>query len=328
MAVFKIPDEQVPSVLALSGREGLVIDKRRSRIDTDDQQQDEYAKIRLPLDLNLADILSRIDALPLELKKATRGVIPTFKGYALRVVQSAEAMVTQIMNPKEAQILGPAMGLASTSQWVIKGVPHYATKSQIIHTLAQPASASWPGWTVRPSKTMSAAKSGTTMWKVEAAQEPPMRTITLNNYLITIEAYNEILAANRGSKLTPMRIVPKRHQHGISPGVIYQREYAEDDEDDEDEDKGQNMDVDLPKNNSDEHQPPQHTIIPVQIPTPSTTQPGGASAQSDGDASLRALLHQQTQLIQTLQATIASLQSEMQRMREAAERQENDDRNL
>ena len=319
MSVFKIPNEHVPTVLALSGREGLVIDKQRSRIDNDEQQNDEYAKIRLPLDLNLADILSRIDTLAPELKKATRGVIPTFKGYALRVVKSAEASITAVMNPKEAQILGPAMGLTATSQWVIKGVPHYATKSQIIHTLAQPANSSWPGWTVRPSKTLSAAKSGTTMWKVEAAQEPPLRTITLNNYLITIEAYNEAPAMSRGNRLAPLRIVPKRPQHEIAPGDIYDRDYAEDDEDDDEEARdGGNMDVDPPKHDDEMQQSPQQSHVSTQQQPPAANiQSEGSNAQADSEASLRALLQQQLQLIQTLQATIANLQQEMQRMRAA-----------
>ena len=76
MAVFKTPDEHVHGAIALSGREGLIIDKERPRAGVEAQQGEEYAKIRLPLDLSLQDIFSRVDSLASELKKATRGIIP------------------------------------------------------------------------------------------------------------------------------------------------------------------------------------------------------------------------------------------------------------
>ena len=115
MAAFKVPNEHVHGVMSLSGREGLIIDKQSPRAGVETQQKDALAKVRLPLGLNLQDILGRIDALAPELRKATKGLVPTFKGYALRVEKHAEALITAAMNPKEAEILGPAMGLASAS---------------------------------------------------------------------------------------------------------------------------------------------------------------------------------------------------------------------
>ena len=56
--------------------------------------------------------------------------------FALRVERQAEARITEALNPNEAEILGLALGLKATSQWVAKGVPNYATKGQIIYTLA------------------------------------------------------------------------------------------------------------------------------------------------------------------------------------------------
>ena len=81
------------------------------------------------------------------------------------------------MNPKEADALGLAMGLQAKSEWVVNGVPNYATKSQIIHLLAGSVEGSWPGWKVRLVKVMATAKAGTVTWKIEAETEPASRAI-------------------------------------------------------------------------------------------------------------------------------------------------------
>ena len=235
------------------------------------------------------------------------------------------------MNPKEAEILGPAMGLTSKSQWVIKGVPHYATKSQIIHTLSQASVGGWPGWTIRPVKTLTTTRSGTVAWKIDAEAEPPMKTITLNNYLITIEAYNEKPSAAKGGGLPPLRIVPKSYQHEISPGEIYGREYG-DDSDIADDEENADMEVEIPKNGMggqtlEQGMPsssPQHTG------QQQAAQQDANSGQRESDSTLMAMFRQQTLLIESLQATIAGLQAELQRMREAngQTKAEVDDSNL
>ena len=309
-AIFKIPNERVAEVMALSGREGLTIDKNRRKTEEDDEKnEDEYAKVKLPVDSSLQDLLSRVDALPAELRKMTRGLIPTYKGYALRVERHAEAQITAALNPKEAAILGPALGLHATSQWVVKGVPHYATKSQIIFTLAQAIQGSWPGWTVRPTKTMAVTKSGTTTWKVEAAAAPPLKTITLNNRLITIEAYCE--KPTSAIKNTPFRIVPKAEQHEISPGDIYDREYFEDEADDEEEDEVKPMEVDTAKKQPSEQQANQKQISAASLPPSSDQTPKG-----DKDAAFMAMMASQTALIESLQLTIQNLQAEVAKLRQ------------
>ena len=276
--------------------------------------------------------MSRIDALTPELKKATRGIIPTYKGYALRVEQQAEARITAVMNPKEAEILGPAMGLAAKSQWVVKGVPHYATKAQIIHTLSQSSAGGWPGWTIRPTKTLTSAKSGTITWKVDAETEPPMKTITLNNYLITIEAYIEKTLAAKGGSLPPLRIVPKRLQHEISFGDIYEREYGDASELNDDDDGRVAMEVEVPKQDYGEQQDglrasniPCRQLAEQQVP-----QQEANASQQGSEAALLTMMKQQALLIESLQATIASLQAELQRMREASSHgsRDEDDKNL
>ena len=298
-AVFKIPNERVAEVMALSGREGLTIDKNRRKTEEDDEKnEDEYAKVKLPVDSTLQDLLSRVEALPAELRKMTRGLIPTYKGYALRVERHAEAQITAALNPKEAVILGPALGPHATSQWVVKAVPNYATKSQIIFTLAQAIQGSWPGWTVRPTKTMAVTKSGTTTWKVEAAAAPPLKAITLNNRLITIEAYCE--KPTSAIKNTPFRIIPKAEQHEISPGDIYDREYFEDEADDEEEDEAKPMDVDTAKKQPSEQQASQQQMSAASLP-PSSDQP----PKGETDA-----------LIESLHVTIRDLQAEVAKLRQ------------
>ena len=57
-------------------------------------------------------------------------------------------------------------------------------------------------------------------WLVEAAHDPPMPVITLNNYIIQIESYAEQLPANsRARAWLDVKTAP----HRIIPGRIYEQ---------------------------------------------------------------------------------------------------------
>ena len=162
---------------------------------------------------------------------------------------------------------------------------------------------------MRPTKTMAVTKSGTTTWKVEAAAAPPLKTITLNNRLITIEAYCE--KPTSATKNTPFRIIPKAEQHEISPGDIYDREYFEDEADDEEEDEVKPMEVDTAKKQPSEQQANQKQISAASLPPSSDQTPKG-----DKDAAFMAMMASQTALIESLQLTIKNLQAEVAKLRQ------------
>ena len=176
-------------------------------------------------ELQMQDVLKRIEALPTVLRKNCRGVVPTFKGYAVRILKAAEAEATKVLNPAEAEIQGPALGMNMNSSWVVRGIPRHVTKSQITTAFAQQNGAGWPGWLVRPRKTLSTDKVGTTAWLIDAVSEPPLRTMTINKALITIEMFFE-KAGNAWKGVSNMQRQQNKAPEYL-PGDIYEKEYGE-----------------------------------------------------------------------------------------------------
>ncbi len=152
----KVPLDQVNDLLARSGRHGILIDRpQRGR----ERDSDDLARIKLPPEWTMTDALAKLDALPSNLRKSTRGIIPTARGYALRVCKEAEAEITAMVTPEFAAQMGPALGLRGTSSWVVCGIPRNAAKEGIIRALNAPSSR-WRGWTVRPLRTISEPRGG------------------------------------------------------------------------------------------------------------------------------------------------------------------------
>ena len=127
--------------------------------------------------------------------------------------------MTKEVNPEEAQRLGPALGVEMTKAWVISGIPSYADSGMITTTLAQSIQA-WPGWVVRPKRPLTANRGRLSTWLVESAAEPPTSVITLNNYIIQIEAYVDRSPTSKRARAW-LDIKPKP-QHKIVPGQIYE----------------------------------------------------------------------------------------------------------
>ncbi len=173
--VVRAPAEHVEELLARSGRHGIVIDRiNRGRT----TMKDDYAKVKLPIEMTMTDALAKIDSLPVNLRKGARGVVPTARGYAIRVTKDAEAEILKHVSPEAAAKLGPALGLQTSSSWVVHGVPRYADKQGIISALNAP-NPRWRGWTVKPIRTLTQPRMGKVNWLVEAAVDPPGRALTV-----------------------------------------------------------------------------------------------------------------------------------------------------
>ena len=145
---MNINKSHVDEILKVSGQQGIIIDinhKPREKV-----QEIDFARIKMQS--KIADILKKVESFPPRLRTETRGVIPSYWGYNVRVTKQHEADIMKLRNPQEAAELGLALGMIASSEWVVKGIPSYASKAQIRTTLAQSASG-WPGWTVRPRKT-------------------------------------------------------------------------------------------------------------------------------------------------------------------------------
>ena len=165
-------------------------------------------------------------------RDATRGLIPTRKGYALRVRKDAEGEITTNLNPAEATRLGPALGIRPKSAWVIKGVPAYADTGMIVKTIAQTTS-HWPGWVIRPRRPLTSSRGRVNTWLVDAVVEPPSKVITLNGFIISIEKYIE--APVKGTRTNAWLTVKPKISHEIIPGQIYEDEDAHAEEEDNNE---------------------------------------------------------------------------------------------
>ncbi len=116
------------------------------------------------------------------------GVIPTFKGYAVRTRQQHEAELMQALSPERADQLGPALGLRVTSTWVVRGIPAKATRQQIIAALDR-ATPTWQGWTVIPRKRIGIARGPAADWLVDAADDPSLLGSVVNGTPISIKRH-------------------------------------------------------------------------------------------------------------------------------------------
>jgi hypothetical protein len=139
---------------------------------------DDYAKVKLPIEMTMTDALAKIDSLPAPLRKGARGVVPTARGYAIRVTKESEAEILKHVSPEAAAKLGPALGLRTSSSWVVHGVPRHADRQGIISALNTP-NPRWRGWTVKPIRTLTQPRQGKVNWLVEAAVDPPGRALTV-----------------------------------------------------------------------------------------------------------------------------------------------------
>jgi hypothetical protein len=172
--------------------------------------------------------MPRWTSCPPQLKKSTRGIVPTYRGYALRTTKDKEAEIIRALLPETALELGPALGLQASSTWILRGVPRDANKEQIIRALSI-ASMTWPGWTVRPRRTLGQPRHGKVSWVVDAADDPPTRSITFNDTdCIAIDRYIE-------SNKTPPKAAPWFKDHKPEQEIV-KIGGAWSDEDDDDAD--------------------------------------------------------------------------------------------
>ena len=222
LTIIEVPNELVHEVLAISGKHGLIVDLASRNIK--EEHEKECASVRLPEEWNIKETLKKIEEMPKKAKEVSRGVVPTRRGFALRVRKDAEAEVTAFLNPEEATRLGPALGIRPKSAWVIKGVPSYADSGMIVKTIAQNGGDSWPGWIVRPRRPLTSNRGRVTTWLVDAVVEPPAPVITLNGFLISIEKYTESTTMTKRVAAW-MNVSPKPNFEMV-PGSIYDRDEA------------------------------------------------------------------------------------------------------
>ena len=148
-AYVKIPQSQDIPLLSRSGRRGLTID----RADRDDEEDMKMARIEMPSECTLADVLRKIDALPQDLRQQLRGVVPGRRNYIVRVTKEAQPEAMRKLAPELAEAMGQSLGMTPSSTWIIKNIHRDATKAAIIAAFAQTKSMEWGGWRIIPIRT-------------------------------------------------------------------------------------------------------------------------------------------------------------------------------
>ena len=190
-----IPNECVEEVLSRSGIvNGAIFDLPGAA----EMEKYSYAKVKLPSDLTIKQATAKVAELAPELRRHTRGIVPTYKGYAVRVTKAMEVEITSALSPELAAELGQALGMKANSTWKVSGIPTYVSKGSLHQAFARQAYG-WTGWIVRPVKTLSAPKNGKVDWIVEAASNPPKQTFTINSRDVVCIEEHFALASKRAS---------------------------------------------------------------------------------------------------------------------------------
>ena len=246
----------------------------------------------------------------------------------MRVVKKLEAEATRILNPSEAEIQGPSLGLETNSSWVVRGIPGHVTKNQITTAFAQQNGEGWPGWLIRPKKTLSKDKTGKVAWLVDAAHEPPLRAITINKTLITVEMFFE--KTGMAWKGIPGIQKLKKETPEFLPGDMYEKEYGS--TAGEDQEQAKNFDpmqvdtikADAAEDNTTEKGSASTDISMEEKSTQEDTKKRKLPNDSEGNATVGAMQQMmqfmQTQSeakdkqIETLTLTIQGLQAQIQNL--------------
>ena len=210
-ATFAIPNECVEDILARSGCNGAIYDLPRAA----EIEKYNYAKVKLPCDLTMQQAIAKVDELGTEVKKYTTGIVPTYKGYAVRTLKAKEAEVTNALAFELAAELGQALGMEATSKWKFRGLPNYISKG-VLHAACARCTSEWPGWIIKPIKTLPTLRNerrDKVDWLVEAASNPPMKTITINSKNIAcIEEYFD-----RPTKELQHGLLPPKQRQYLNP---------------------------------------------------------------------------------------------------------------
>ena len=80
LTVIATPNELVNDVLSISGKHGLIIDLASRQLK--EKCEEEIAYVRLPEEVGIKEALKKVEDMPKLAREATRGLIPTRKGYA------------------------------------------------------------------------------------------------------------------------------------------------------------------------------------------------------------------------------------------------------
>ena len=76
--MLTVSNSHVEEMLKTSGNRGIIVDLNSKECD----EAYDFAWIRMPSDMKMLDAMKKIEALPHNLRKGARGVIPSFWGIA------------------------------------------------------------------------------------------------------------------------------------------------------------------------------------------------------------------------------------------------------
>ena len=82
------------------------------------------------------------------LHDAYYGIVPSRRGYSVRVEATVAAEMLKVVNPARVRVLGPALEIRATTHWRVDNLPGYVREKDINAAIATPTDDGWPGWPV------------------------------------------------------------------------------------------------------------------------------------------------------------------------------------
>ena len=172
---------------------------------------DTVAKVLVSQDLDIGTVLERIREVKVKRPNDFLeffGVIPSRRGFAVRVSPGQEDTFRELLNPEQQDVLGPAAGLRPTMYWLVKGLPSDITREAINRDFAE-TSQTWTGWPVvaiNPGPRQGRwGDRGVCGWVVGSEVPPPDWFFQVGLMTATIEHYDKYngTAGTRGGHFLP-----------------------------------------------------------------------------------------------------------------------------
>ena len=299
---FTVEKEKTEELLARSGLNGTLVEH------TERQEEEGVTKILLPIDWKLADCIEKVKALPQLVKRMTKGIIPSRRGYSVRVAAEHRATVVRTLLPEKAEEAGAALDLKRTSTWTVRGLPKRMEKQEVMRVMATTTLA-WKGWIVLPTRQVGHYRDFCATWIVDADEPPPQQRLSFLDY----NTREKITAMITQQECPPRQAGVKQTAWDLPPQTAQKKQPRWEDLDDTD---NEGMDTDRHENDSSDvqfggNQQLPHT--PIQPEAPAGTiniSPGSLSAvPPKANGTPPKVTDGRDQLIQQLQSMIAALQA-------------------
>ena len=163
--VLTTSEYHVDDILRMSGMHGMITDIMGTASRNLESEP-------IPLQWTLSEALQKLASAPPHVRNLVMGIVPSRKGYSMRIRPADRRTVVEAINPEKAEMLGATLGMTKRTLWELQGAPPYARKAELIQTLTTSAG-KWTGWMAEPRKPVTPLNGRPRTWLIDAAVPPP-----------------------------------------------------------------------------------------------------------------------------------------------------------